>query len=469
MRTDRSRIDRFLAGLLCACVLCPLAAGAVTYPAQDMAYGGQPDGIVRVGFDLAGDESDRAGAALVLDGDRLLVGGTVQVTTPTPDFGFAQLDAQGMRDPAFGNAGLQLAGMAPTLAMQRIVKTTDDHYLFLGSTSTTVAVIGRMDASGAPDLSFNGTGRRLLGAGFFVDAGSSLQLWGLVALPDGKFLVSGLAGSSVTVCAAVARFNSDGSTDTTFGGGDGSACESPLQQTTRAAGAFAIARTANGSLLLGGTAMHPGGSGFDMAVVKLNADGVLDTTFGPAHDGWAYAAFDRGGTLNDYVYALAVDPQGRIVAGGQIDGPTDYDIGIARWLPDGTIDSAFATNGLLALDLHLGGWSGDFVHSVFVLPDHHILFGGWSQKNSTVGTAIELKDDGTFETAFGNGGIFLQADPDADESAILTSQAMSLSGDYFYMTGPIVNPVWLPNSTRNYDFGVTRYALPLFSDGFDSR
>ena len=46
---------------------------------------------------------------------------------------------------------------------------------------------------------------------------------------------------------------------------------------------------------------------------------------------------------------------------------------------------------------------------------------------------------------------------------------MVVAGDYMYMVGPIVNPVWLPNSTRNYDFGVTRYALPLFSDGFDSR
>jgi hypothetical protein len=46
---------------------------------------------------------------------------------------------------------------------------------------------------------------------------------------------------------------------------------------------------------------------------------------------------------------------------------------------------------------------------------------------------------------------------------------MVVSGDYMYMVGSIVNPVWLPNSTRNYDFGAVRYALPLFSDGFDSR
>lgn len=472
MHADRPRIPRRLARFAGACLLCPVLAAASSYPAQDAAYGGQPDGIVRVAFDLAGDDNDSASAAVALSPDRLLLGGTAQLSTlPTSDFGFAQLDATGALDSAFGpaNDGRALAGMAPALSLQRIARTADGHYLFLGRTSAAVAVIGRMDANGALDTSFNGTGRRNLGAGFFVDAGTSLQMSGLVSLPDGKLLVSGYAGSSTTVCAAVGRFNADGSTDTSFGGGTGRACESPVQQTTRAAGAFAIARTADGKLLLGGTAMHPGGSGFDMAVARFSADGVLDLSFGPAHDGWAYVAFDRGGTLNDYVYALAVDPQARIVLAGQIDGASDYDIGVARLLPDGAIDTSFATNGSTALDLDLGGYSGDFIHSMVLLPDRHILLGGYSQKNNTVGTAIEFKPDGTLDRAFGTDGIFLQADPDAAESAILTSQSMVVAGDYMYMVGPIVNPVWLPNSTRNYDFGVTRYALPLFSDGFDSR
>jgi len=472
MHAEPTRLSRSLARFAGACILCPALASASTYPAQDMAYGGQPDGIVRVGFDLAGEESDRATAAVAVAADGLLMGGSVQLSTlPSSDFGFAQLDATGALDPAFGEAndGRALAGMVPTASLQRIARTPDGHYLFLGKTSDTVAVIGRMDASGALDTSFNGTGRRNLGAGFFVDAGTSLQMSGLVSLPDGKFLVSGYAGSAATVCAAVGRFNADGSTDTSFGGGLGRACESPLQQTMRAAGAFAIARTADGKILLGGTAMHPGGSGFDMAVARFSADGVLDTSFGPAHDGWAYVAFDRGGTLNDYVYALAVDPQGRIVLAGQIDGASDYDIGVARLLSDGAIDTSFATNGSTAIDLDLGGYSGDAVHSMVLLPDRHILIGGYSQKNNTVGTAIEFKPDGTLDRAFGTNGIFLQADPDAAESAILTSQSMVVSGDYMYMVGLIVNPVWLPNSTRNYDFGVTRYALPLFSDGFDSR
>jgi uncharacterized delta-60 repeat protein len=472
MRADRQRIAPSLASFAGACILGPVLAAANTYPAQDMAYGGQPDGIVRVAFDLAGDDNDSATAAVAISADHLLLGGSVQLSTlPTSDFGFAQLDATGALDSAFGQAndGRALAGMMPAISLQRIARTADGHYLFLGKTSDAVAVIGRMDASGGLDTSFNGTGRRNLGAGFFVDAGTSLQMSGLVSLPDGKLLVSGYAGSAATVCAAVGRFNADGSTDTTFGGGTGRACESPLQQTTRAAGAFAITRTADGKLLLGGTAVHPGGSGFDMAVARFSADGMLEMSFGPAHDGWAYVAFDRGGTLNDYVHALAVDPQDRIVLAGQIDGTTDYDIGVARLLPDGAIDTTFATNGIAALDLELGGYSGDFVHSIFLLPDRHILLGGYSQKSNTVGTAIEFKPDGTLDRAFGTGGIFLQTDPDAEESAILMSQSMVVSGDYMYMVGSIVNPVWLPNFTRNYDFGAVRYALPLFSDGFDSR
>ena len=43
-----------------------------------------------------------------------------------------------------------------------------------------------------------------------------------------------------------------------------------------------------------------------------------------------------------------------------------------------------------------------------------------------------------------------------------------VDGDYMYMAGDIIRPVLLPGSIRNQDFSAARYAIPLFSDGFDA-
>jgi hypothetical protein len=162
-----------------------------------------------------------------------------------------------------------------------------------------------------------------------------------------------------------------------------------------------------------------------------------------------------------------VDRSGRIILAGQIEKQADYDIGVARLLPNGLLDTAFGTNGRLQIDFGIGGWNNDMAHSVYVLPDQHILIGGWSQKNSTLGIAALLTSSGQLDHRFGNGGLFLQTDPDAEESAVLTSQRLLLSGDYMVMVGTIISPILEPGGGRNYDFGATRYVLPLFADDFE--
>jgi uncharacterized delta-60 repeat protein len=262
--------------------------------------------------------------------------------------------------------------------------------------------------------------------------------------------------------------NADGSSDTTFGAGTGRACVAPATQSAPAAGAFGAAVYADGRLLLVGTSSHPGGSGMDMSVARLLADGTLDPAFGPAHDGWSHVAFDQGGTLWDAAYVAAIDADGRIVLAGQNETQTSYDIGIARLLPDGALDATFGGNGRLQTGFDLGGHNWDTAHSLFVLPDRHILVGGQTQSNGTVGIAVMLRPDGSFEHRFGDAGLFALTDPDGPESGVLSAQRMVLDGDYMYMTGSIISPVLLPGSIRNYDFGTTRHVIPLFSDDFDA-
>ena len=90
---------------------------------------------------------------------------------------------------------------------------------------------------------------------------------------DGKIVVAGDVDNGSNDDFAVARYNADGSLDTTFDG-DG--------KVTTAIGtaeidAYAVAIQADGKIVVAGDAYN--GSDNDFAVVRYNADGSLDTTF----------------------------------------------------------------------------------------------------------------------------------------------------------------------------------------------
>jgi uncharacterized delta-60 repeat protein len=436
-------------------------------PLPDANFGG-PDGIARVAFDLAGNQGDLARTATVMADGRLLLAGKVEVAPNTYDIAFARLSAlDGSLDAAFGpdDDGRALAGLAPIVHLTDLAQVPEGA-LYLGTSSDGVAVVGRIDDDGVADAGFNGNGHRFLGAGYFVDGATALALSRVIALTGGKILVTGYAGSTAGICAVAARFLADGSSDTTFGAGTGRICVAPVTESPPAAGAFGATVDAQGRILLAGVSSHVGGSGMDMSVARLSPDGSLDLGFG-TDDGWAHVAFDQGGTLWDGAFVVEVDAAGRIALAGQVETQVNYEIGIARLLPDGVLDTNFGSGGRVQVGFDHGGWNWNNAHSLSALPDGRLLVGGQIQSNGTVGVAVMLRPDGSLEPRFGLGGLFALTDPDGPESGVLNAQRMVLDGDYMYMVGEIIDPVLLPGSMRNYDFGATRHVIPLFSDGFD--
>jgi uncharacterized delta-60 repeat protein len=120
---------------------------------------------------------------------------------------------------------------------------------------------------------------------------------------------------------------------------------------------FAVASQPDGKVVLAGTFNDVNNQQAEN-IARVNADGTLDTQF-PA-----------GGSTNGIfgtVYAVAVGPDGSIVAGGEFNraGSTQA-LNIVRYLPDGSIDTSFASQG---------GINGP-VYAVTVLPDGRIAAGG---------------------------------------------------------------------------------------------
>src|SRR6266567_2850113 len=185
-----------------------------------------------------------------------------------------------------------------------------------GTGTTTRKHIGRLNPDGTLDLSFDP------GANDIVDA--------LAIQADGKIVVGGFfttlggGGSGTSVRNHIARVNPDGTLDTSFDPGAN-------------AEITCLAIQADGKILVGGSFTTLGGGGTGAFVrnriARLNPDGTLDMTFNPG--------------ANDRISAIALQPDGKILVGGNFTTCGGGGIGtvprscIARLNPDGTIDAGF--------------------------------------------------------------------------------------------------------------------------------
>src|SRR5262249_32253745 len=153
--------------------------------------------------------------------------------------------------------------------------------------------------------------------------------------PDGKIVVAGSATVSGTGGDfALARYNADGSLDTTFSG-DGKVTTDfalGLDQV------FGVAIQPDGKIVTAGSAYIGTSTDRDFALARYNADGSLDTTF--SGDGKMTTDF---GQREDEAHGVAIQPDGKIVTAGSahMDTNTSYDFAFARYDLDGSPDSSF--------------------------------------------------------------------------------------------------------------------------------
>lgn len=176
-------------------------------------------------------------------------------------------------------------------------------------------VLARYNTDGSLDMTFSGDGRQTTE---FAGARGSARDVALQA--DGKIIVVGTSSDpdpdADGFVFAVARYNPDGSLDTTFSG-DG-------RQTTELVDLFAggqaaaVAIQPDGKIVAVGHETGGGSSGGDFAVVRYNTDGSLDASF--SADGIQITDTSGEGFAGD----VAVQPNGRIVVVGSIGFGTGY-------------------------------------------------------------------------------------------------------------------------------------------------
>ncbi len=214
-------------------------------------------------------------------------------------------------------------------------------------------------APGSLDLTFGGSG--------FVttDFGGGEQGAYVAIQSDGRILVGG--GQSGNAQFRLARYNMDGSLDTSFGGGG--KVSTPMGTGTSSV-AQTIAIQTDGKIVMAGSGSN--GSS-DFALARYNADGSLDASF--SDDGKVTTAI---GTSTDYGYGLAIQPDGKILVSGSTYNGSNYDIALVRYNTDGSLDSSFDGDGIVTTAIG----TNDEGYNVAIQSDGRILVSGISTKET---------------------------------------------------------------------------------------
>jgi uncharacterized delta-60 repeat protein len=294
-------------------------------------------------------------------------------------------------DTTFGAGGIVTTGIgaadavANALAIQSDGKLVAAGYSYDGLHLAMALV--RYNTDGGLDMTF-GTGGIVT-----TPIGSSDAEAYALAVSDGKLVAAGVSSDNFTLV----RYSSDGSLDTTFGtGGIVTTAIGPNSS------AFALSIQQDGKPVAAGFS-YDSGLGRDVfALARYNSDGSLDATFGTG--GLVTTAI---GLEKDEAFALAIQPDGKLVAGGSsLNVDNSVSMSIARYNPDGSLDTTFNSAGMTSVNFgELPSPSKSAVNALAILPHGKLLAAGYA--NSKI-VLIRFISDGELDYAtFGSGGLVL--------------------------------------------------------------
>jgi len=250
-------------------------------------------------------------------------------------------------------------------------------------------------ASGDLDPTFSGDGKVTtnIGGALVNDAA-----WGLAIQSDGKIVAVGGHNDTSDVGGksdfAVVRYKSNGTLDTTFHG-DGKLTTNfgPFDEANH------VALQSDGKIVVVGNTCATGYTNCDLAMVRYNPNGSLDTTF----SGDGKVVVDFGGDDNS-VNALAIQADGRIVVVGAMHNGSNYDFAVHRFLSNGTPDTTFSVDGMV--NTGFGSGKNDVAFDL-AIKSGKIMVAGHTCSSSNTNCDFALarfNSNGTLDTTFSNDG-----------------------------------------------------------------
>jgi uncharacterized delta-60 repeat protein/uncharacterized repeat protein (TIGR01451 family) len=249
--------------------------------------------------------------------------------------------------------------------------------------------LARYDETGTLDPTFGTNGK--VTTDFF---GANDGARSMVVQPNGNLVVSGFTTNGSERQFALAGYLGNGTLNPAFGQGGKQTFD--LGTTSEA---VKMAAQADGKLLVVGES-RPQNS-LDFTVLRLNADGTLDSTFGD--NGLVRVDFGNA----DRATCIAIDDSNIFVGGVAVKSATDSDFAILRLNPNGSLNTLFDGDGKLTVDFfgkQDGAQTLIIGNSLAPMNDRHLMIGG-SATNDTADFAVaSVNFDGTLDTSRFNQG-----------------------------------------------------------------
>jgi uncharacterized delta-60 repeat protein len=360
----------------------------------------------------------------------------------------------GTLDPTFGTGGKVITPVGTNDEYGNSVAIQPDGKMIVAGSSYSMGydfVLIRYNDDGSLDNTFGTGGIVLTDFGLAAD-----EAHAVVVQTDGKIVAVGRGGLGFTddptkYDFAIARYNSNGTLDNTFGSGGKVLTDlgtSSSNSTSDAARSVAIQN--DGKIVVGGyteNAYTPGTSNF--ALVRYNNNGTLDGNFGSG----GKIITDFGGE-RDIVNSIAIQNDGRIIAAGSTDidfgaSTYNYDFAIARYNTDGSLDNNFDADGKLTTEFF--GSLDDGAASVLVQTDGKIVAAGTTNVGNYQFALVRYNSDGSLDNTFDSDGkvTTLIGNSSQGSSACLQVDGKILVAGYSSDTNYNVN--------AGIDFAVARY------------
>ncbi|CAM3766718.1 delta-60 repeat domain-containing protein [Nocardiopsis gilva] len=325
--------------------------------------------------------------------------------------------APGDLDTSFGGDGKVTTPFGANFSVANAVAYSGDKVIVAGRVGDAITGdfgLARYNADGSPDTGFGTGGLVTMNFSPLSDVPRDIGLQS-----DGRIIVGGLTNSEPAGDAIVARYTTDGTLDTTFGTG----------------GTTVIDISGVGDAIRG-LVVEPddqivgsGPAGADSALMRLNADGTLDTSFGS--DGIVRTSAGIG----DHFFNIARDADGRYVVVGTVDG----DFLVSRYKTDGTPDTAFGDDGRVITPFETA--ESDLAMDVVVRDNGNIIAVGETGAVDDIGITTtrfalaQYTSDGGLAPGFGSGGTVttditstLGAAADGIRGAVLQSDRLTVAG-----------------------------------------
>lgn len=334
--------------------------------------------------------------AVQTDGRIVAVG--ISVQGGTNQFTLARYNIDGTLDATFDGDGIVTTTTIGASSIARTVALQTNGKIVVGGDSGGQLALTRYNTDGTLDTTFDTDGI-VTTTSLTTAAGLDLVIQG-----DGKIVLAGQSNVGGAITATLARFNSDGTPDTTF--------DTDGIVTAPAGEVRAVALQSDGRIIVAGrSASH-------FFLARYNSDGTPDTTFDS--DGIVTTSIGNA----SFVMDLAIQPDGKIIASGNSTSTTT-NLALARYNSDGSPDTTFDTDGIVTTTIVTSSIGNK--QAVALQTDGKIIVTGplVLARFNTNGALDSTFNGGTIAITIGTGGLFHNLALQADGKIIVGGQLSS--------------------------------------------